>query len=68
MKIIAPTTISLTTIFKCTAACRNCCFQCNQKNKKIMTFVEMKSYIDKCLKVYSDSISMLVLTGGECPY
>lgn len=31
-----------------------------------MTFVEMKSYIDKCLKVYSDSISMLVLTGGEC--
>lgn len=49
MKIIAPTTISLTTTFKCTAACRNCCFQCNQKNKKIMTFVEMKSYIDKSI-------------------
>lgn len=66
LKIIPPTTISLITTFKCTAACDNCCFGCNQKGGESMTLSDMKRYVDMCLDVYGDSIKLLVLTGGEC--
>lgn len=63
--VINPTTISLLTTNKCTAACKNCCFNCNSQNNARMTLSEMKQYIDDSLKAYP-TIKLLVLTGGEC--
>jgi MoaA/NifB/PqqE/SkfB family radical SAM enzyme len=31
-----------------------------------MTFEQMKTYVDKCLDAYGDSIQQICLTGGEC--
>lgn len=65
-KILLPTTISLINTFKCTSACKNCCFQCSPANVSRMSLDDMKKYIDECLKYYADSIKIVVITGGEC--
>lgn len=63
---IEPSDIVLLATLRCTAACDNCCFGCNSRQGRTMTFGEMKGYIDKSLEAYPDSISHLDLTGGEC--
>lgn len=65
VSIIKPNIVSLLTTFKCTATCNNCCFQCNPKCTKKMSFAEMKQYLDKCIHTYPN-IKVLVFTGGEC--
>ncbi len=64
--VIPPTTVTILTTYQCTAACRNCCSQCNPNIKERLTFEKMKGYLDMCLKAYPDSIKVFVLTGGEC--
>jgi len=61
-----PSGITLLTTLRCTAACDNCCFGCNPKQGRTMTYEEMKEYVDKSLDAYPESISSLDLTGGEC--
>lgn len=63
---IYPTTITLILTFKCTAECKNCCFGCNPRMKKVMTDFEIKKYITSCMKAFPNSIKVLVITGGEC--
>ena len=62
---ITPTEISFITTNQCTAACANCCFQCNPKNKDRISLAEMKQYVDDAISSYS-TVKLLVLTGGEC--
>lgn len=64
--IIKPTEIALLVTTRCTSACKNCCFGCNPKQGRTMTYDEMKKYIDMSLEAYPDTISTLGLTGGEC--
>lgn len=66
LTILKPTILTLVTTFKCTAQCKNCCFGCNQKQGKTMTYKDMKYYVDSCLLEYHDSLKVLVITGGEC--
>lgn len=63
--IVKPTTISIITTYKCTAACANCCFGCNPKRKEYLPINDQIAYITEATKAYT-SISTLVLTGGEC--
>ena len=63
--LIPPIEISLITTNQCTAACANCCFQCNPKNKDRISLTEMKKYVDDAVNSYS-TIKLLILTGGEC--
>lgn len=63
---IKPSGIVLLTTNRCSAACDNCCFGCNPKQGRSMTYEEMKHYVDISLEAYPDSISSLDLTGGEC--
>ncbi|MDR3218420.1 MAG: hypothetical protein LBU22_05475 [Dysgonamonadaceae bacterium] len=63
--IIPPTQLSLLVTNKCTAACQNCCFQCNPKNKDRLSLDKMKQYVDQAVDAYS-TIQLLVITGGEC--
>lgn len=64
--ILRPKSIVLVTTFRCNASCEGCCFGCNPNAEKSMTISEIKYYIDTCLQEYKDSISLVVLTGGEC--
>lgn len=66
INVLPPKMVTFITTFKCTAQCLNCCFQCSPKVTKMMTFSEMKMYLDKCLSVYASSLKVLVITGGEC--
>lgn len=63
---IKPSGIVLLATLRCTAACDNCCFGCNPKQGRTMTYEEMKDYVDKSLDAYPDTITSLDLTGGEC--
>jgi organic radical activating enzyme len=63
--IIPPTQLTFVTTNRCTAACQNCCFQCNPQNKSRLTLQEMKYYIDQSIKAYN-TIKLLIITGGEC--
>lgn len=65
---IKPSNITLLTTVRCTAACDNCCFGCTPKQGRTMTYEEMKTYVDKCLEAYPDTISSFDLTGGECTW
>lgn len=62
--IISPTTLTFITTYKCTAACKDCCFSCSPKRKERLSLEEMKSYIDQVIDSY-DTIKVFVLTGGE---
>jgi MoaA/NifB/PqqE/SkfB family radical SAM enzyme len=65
IQILPPTSLTLLTTFKCTAKCRNCCFQCSPKASKKMSLSEMKMWLDKCFSAYP-SIQLVVFSGGEC--
>ncbi len=63
--LIAPQTIAFATTYQCNASCKNCCFGCSPQMKVRLSIEDMKFYIDQALKFYSDSLKVLVLTGGE---
>jgi len=63
--LIPPVEISLITTNQCTAACANCCFQCNPKNRDRLSLAEMKQYVDDAISSYN-TVKLLILTGGEC--
>jgi organic radical activating enzyme len=60
-----PVVLSFLTTYKCTAACRNCCFQCSPKNDVFLSLEEMKLYLDQCVHYFKDSLKVVVFTGGE---
>ena len=68
MKItpIKPSGISLIATLRCSSACDNCCFGCNPKQGRSMTYDQMKAYVDMSLEAYPDTIKKFCLTGGEC--
>lgn len=63
--IINPTSLTLITTNQCTAACRNCCLNCNPKGTNRLSLVQMKRYVDTAIQSFPN-ISHVVLTGGEC--
>lgn len=62
---LSPNILSFITTYKCTSACYNCCFQCNPKRKKRLSFLEVKNHIDVICNTFP-SIKVAVFTGGEC--
>lgn len=64
--VIPPKTLTFLTTFRCTATCKNCCFECNPNLTQRLTLDEMKEYVDQVLIYYAESLKVLVLTGGEC--
>lgn len=62
---ISPSTIGLITTNKCTAACKDCCFGCNQNNKSEMRDELIHKVISQTVNVFPTT-KLIVLTGGEC--
>lgn len=58
------TSAAIITTDKCTAACEECCFLCNPNNKNMLTFSQIKNFIDE-LKNTISSVQLIVFTGGE---
>ena len=65
LNFTSPNTLSLLTTYYCTAACKNCCFECNQERRGRMSFKQMKTYISECIKAFP-TIRLVVFSGGEC--
>lgn len=58
-----PANAAIMTTFHCTAACKECCFECSPKLKQKLSLQEVKSFVDQISNV--DSISYIVWSGGE---
>ena len=59
-----PKMLTLISTYQCTAACPNCCFQCNPQRTERLTIEEMESIVEYCAKKFP-SIELVVITGGE---
>lgn len=62
---LLPTNAAIITTYKCTAACKECCFECSPSipNNQI-SVEEMKLFIDQISEY--QTIKILVWSGGEC--
>lgn len=56
--------LTLITTFKCSSACVNCCFECNQNREEKISYDDAERYIIESLAAFN-SIKVVVLTGGE---
>lgn len=65
IKLMRPKTLVFVTTHKCSAQCKNCCFSCSPQKQQRLTIGEMVYYIDQVKNDFSDSVKLLVLTGGE---
>lgn len=63
--VISPKTLSLITTYKCTSACKDCCFQCNPKRPEMLHPIDMKKIIAESCRNFP-TIQVVVFTGGEC--
>jgi 4Fe-4S single cluster domain len=61
--LIFPTTLSIITTHKCTAACEDCCFGCNPKLAHGITPSKISEIINDSEAI--ESIRLVVFTGGE---
>lgn len=65
MEIITPSSITIMTTFKCTAACEECCYQCSPNSKVKLTLEEITSYIQESKDCFP-KLASVYFTGGEC--
>lgn len=45
-----PSTLTLVTTLRCTASCKECCFECNPSRKQRMSLDEMKRYCQEVIQ------------------
>lgn len=66
-QLFSPSTLSLITTFRCTAACPSCCFGCSPKASSVtMSLRSMRCYIDAAVEAFGETLKVVVFTGGEC--
>lgn len=63
---IKPKVITVITTYKCSAACKECCFQCSPKLNIRLSYEDIKNFISSSVKEFGDSLKVCVFTGGEC--
>ncbi|MBX4163804.1 hypothetical protein [Priestia megaterium] len=62
---LEPTTMTILPTYQCTAACKECCFECNQHRSGRIPLPNLLSYIDDACRSF-DNLQMIVFSGGEC--
>lgn len=62
---LAPSILTIAPTYKCTAACKHCCFRCTPKITKRMDTATMLRYMDEAISTFK-TIKGVVFTGGEC--
>lgn len=61
----APSTLTIAPTYRCTAACKECCFRCTPKVEQVLKTEKILRYIDESVESFP-SLKLMVLTGGEC--
>ena len=62
---MTPSILTLITTYKCTSACRDCCFCCSPHRTEQLKLEELINYVDTITDLYK-TIKVVVITGGEC--
>jgi len=61
----SPNTITILPTYRCTAACKECCFESNPNLKSRLSKVEILEIIDSGCTSFPD-LKVIVFSGGEC--
>lgn len=62
---IKPISLAFIITYKCTSACKECCFSCGPHRQETLPVEKFYSHIDY-IKKYYPTIKLIVFTGGEC--
>jgi len=62
--VITPRVATILVTYKCTAACKNCCFNSNPFIQKRLTVQEIFDFIEDLSRL--KTIEVIVFSGGEC--
>lgn len=65
MQSNGPETITILPTYRCTAACKECCFESHPGIKKRLTYKEIISVIQEGKESFPD-LKLIVFSGGEC--
>ncbi|MCG7562769.1 SPASM domain-containing protein [Pseudoalteromonas sp. McH1-42] len=65
MAIPSPKTLTILPTYRCTAACKECCFESNPNLKSRLTLEEMSSCINEAVSTFPQ-LENVVFSGGEC--
>jgi len=60
-----PTTLTILSTYKCTAACRECCFESSPRVKGFIPAERILQYIDDAALTFP-TLRVVVFSGGEC--
>ena len=63
---INPKMVTILTTYKCSAACKECCFQCTPKIEIRLSYEEIENFILESYDNFKDTLELCVFTGGEC--
>lgn len=66
MKVVeyGPDCISIITTYRCTAECKECCFECGPHVLGRISNEQIRNAIDQAIEM--ESVKFIVWTGGEC--
>lgn len=62
---LQPSILTIAPTYKCTAACKHCCFRCTPKIDVRLDVDLMHNYIDEAVNSFK-TLKGVVFTGGEC--
>jgi MoaA/NifB/PqqE/SkfB family radical SAM enzyme len=60
-----PATLTILSTYRCTAACRECCFESSPRVRGFIPAERILQYIDEAARTFP-SLRMVVFSGGEC--
>jgi hypothetical protein len=60
-----PATLTILSTYRCTAACRECCFESSPRVKGFIPAERILKYIDEAARTFP-SLRVVVFSGGEC--
>lgn len=60
-----PHTATIITTYKCNAACKECCFECNPGLSSRLSLIDMTRFIDEAHQRFK-GLRLVVFSGGEC--
>ena len=64
MSMLSPSTLTILTTYRCTAACRQCCFESSPDVSGRLTLEQMIGRIDEA-RANFDTLQLVVFSGGE---
>lgn len=64
-RLHGPTHLTILPTYRCTAACRECCFESNPRHTRRIPLRRILRYIDEAVDTF-ETLRVAVFSGGEC--